>query len=64
MLHASIFETLSSKGQLISEDFFLVFDFTKNERKTSALVARAKFCKHFVCFFEELRTRKNDFEII
>ena len=35
-----------------------------NEEKTSALVARANFCKHFVWFLEELRTRKIASEII
>ena len=28
------------------------------QRNTSALVARGKFCKHFICFLEELRKRK------
>ena len=45
------------KGQ----SFFLFSILPKNERKTSA---RAKFCKHFFCFLEELRTRKIASEII
>ena len=37
--------------------------FQKSERKTSALVARAKFCKYFVHFLEELKTRNKSSEI-
>jgi len=51
----------TTKGQLISEYFFLFSILPKNERKTSA---SAEFWKHFVCFLEELRTRKNASEII
>ena len=43
--------TQQHKGQLI------------NERKTSALVARAKFCKFFIRFLEESRFPKSLFEI-
>ena len=49
------------KGQLRSDFFFLFSILPKNEQKTSV---KAKFCKDFVCFLEELGTRKIASEII
>ena len=52
-----------TKGQIISEANFLILNFSKNKRKTSALVARAKNFKNCVRFMEELRMKKIASEI-
>ena len=52
------------KGHIMSEEFFCFFNSSKNEQKTSALVARANFREYFVRFLEELKPRKIASEII
>ena len=49
------------KGQIISEAFFLFSILPKNERRTSALVARANFCQYFFRFFGRIEAKKDCF---
>ena len=49
----TLVQSFIRNGQLISKLFWCHQFFQKNERKTSALVAKAKFCKIFVRFLGE-----------